>query len=72
MVLLVRSRYVPRVLAAFGVLSYALVFVSNLPAMTSPGHATVGSQMAWGAPSVLSELAIGSWLLIGGARVREA
>ncbi len=70
--LLVRSKYVPRMLAGFGVLSYALVFLSNLLAMISPDHATVASQMAWGAPSVLSELAIGSWLLIRGARVPEA
>ncbi len=66
--LLVRSKYVPRTLAGFGVLSYALVFLSNLLAMTSPDHATIGSQMAWGAPSVVSELAIGSWLLVRGAR----
>lgn len=70
--LLVRSKYVPRMLAGFGVVSYALVFLSNLLAMTSPDHATIGSQMAWGAPSVVSELAIGSWLLIRGARVGEA
>ncbi len=70
--LLMRSKHVPRMLAGFGVLSYALVFVSNLLATTSPDHATVGSQMAWGAPSVLSELAIGSWLLIRGARVGQA
>lgn len=70
--LLMRSKFVPRMLAGFGVLSYALVFLSNLLAMTSPDQATVGSQMAWGAPSVLAELAIGSWLLISGARAREA
>lgn len=69
---LVRSKYVPRVLAGFGVLSYALVFLSNLLAMTSQHHATVGSQMAWGAPSVFSELAIGFCLLIRGARVGGA
>lgn len=69
--LLVRSKYVPGMLAGFGVLSYALIFLSNLLAIALPNYATVGSQIAWGAPSVLSELAIGSWLLIKGISVQS-
>lgn len=69
--LLVSSKYVPRMLAGFGTISYALVLVSNLLAIASSSHATVGSQLAWGAPSVLAELALGSWLLIRGISVRS-
>ena len=72
LVLLVRSRYVPRALAAFGVLSYALVFAYDLILLVAPSFAAVIAVqvVGWG-PSVLFELAIGPWLLIKGITVPQ-
>jgi len=65
--LLFRSRYVPDPLAAFGVLSYALVFFYDLTLVVAPGYAamTVIQVVGWG-PSILFELLIGPWLLLKG------
>jgi hypothetical protein len=70
--LLVRSRYVPRALATFGVLSYALVFAYDLSLLVAPSHATMIAVQVFGwGPSVLFELAIGPWLLIKGIRIQR-
>jgi len=70
--LLFRSGYVPRALAAFGVLSYALVFAYDLTLLVAPSYATLIAVQAvgWG-PSVLFEVVIGPWLLIKGIRVPQ-
>jgi hypothetical protein len=65
--LLLRSGFVPRGLAAFGVLSYALVFLYDLLLIASPSlAANVAVQVIGWGPSVVFELAVGPWLLIKG------
>jgi hypothetical protein len=67
--LLYQSKYVPRLLAGFGVLAYASIFVYALLTLTFP-HVAVNlvlQSMAW-APSCVFELAIGIWLLTKGIR----
>jgi len=65
--LLFRTRWVPRALAAFGIVSYALVLLFDGAMILAPGcTASVTAQaVGWG-PSVLFELAIGAWLLARG------
>jgi hypothetical protein len=72
--LLVRSRYVPRALAGFGVVSYVPVlayalanFVVGKPATSLMGNLELACYM----PSVLFELAIGAWLLVKGVDVTQ-
>jgi hypothetical protein len=65
--LLHKSGFVPRRLAGFGVLSYALILVYALLTLLFPGVAAilVVQSLCW-APSCLFELAIGAWLLTKG------
>lgn len=71
--LLFRSRYVPRALAAFGVLSYALLFFYDLTLVIAPAYAAIAAiqVVGWG-PSVLFELMIGPWLLIKGVAAQPS
>jgi len=70
--LLFKSKYVPGILAAFGVLSYALIFIYDLLFIFSPNYATILiiQIIGWG-PSILFEIIIGLWLLIKGVNVKE-
>lgn len=71
--LLLRSGWVPRALAAFGVLSYALVFLYDALLIVSPaGAANVAVQVVGWGPSVLFEAVAGPWLLLRGAAARPA
>jgi len=62
-----KSNYIPRILAGFGIFSYALVIIyalgsilfSNIPALILA------------APSILFELIIGLWLLFKGIKVQQ-
>ncbi|MBC8754103.1 DUF4386 domain-containing protein [Kordia sp. YSTF-M3] len=65
--LLFKSKYVPSALAAFGVISFALVFIYDLLFILSPGYTTllIIQLIGWG-PSILFELIIGIWLLFKG------
>ena len=67
--LLYQSKYVPRLLAGFGVLAYASILVYALLTLMFPHAAAnlVLQSMAW-APSCVFELGIGSWLLTKGIR----
>jgi hypothetical protein len=74
--LLFKSKYVPAILAGFGVFSYFLIFVNALADILIPRGAAVLEVvspvgMIFMAPSVLFELAIGLWLLRKGIRVRQ-
>lgn len=72
--LLLRTGYVPRALAAFGVVSYSLVLAYDALLILSPGVAAIVAVQAvgWG-PSVVFELVAGPWLLIRGVpRAAEA
>lgn len=66
--LLATSGHVPRALAGFGVLSYALVFLYDSLLVVSPSWAAnVWVQVVGWGPSVVFELVIGPWLLVKGA-----
>lgn len=70
--LLFKSRYVPRILSGFGVLSYALIFIFSVMTILAPHYMTILIiQVIFLAPSILTELIIGSWLLIKGAKVQQ-
>lgn len=70
--LLFRAGYVPRALAAFGVLAYALVSLYDSLLIASPRlAANVAVQIVGWGPSVVFELVMGPWLLIrGGSQSR--
>ena len=70
--LLFKSKYVPGILAGFGILSYALIFIYALITILSPNYAAIMIiQIFCWAPSVLFELMIGLWLLIKGVNVER-
>jgi hypothetical protein len=70
--LLLKSKYVPGMLAGFGIVSYALIFIYDLTMIVAPSYSTMTAIqiVGWG-PSVLFEMAIGSWLLIKGIAVPQ-
>lgn len=62
-----RSNYIPRVMAGFGVLSYALIFIHALGIIVLPDVATMPIVQAVAyLPSCLAELVVGIWLLVKG------
>ena len=74
--LLFKSKYVPRILAGFGILSYSLILVYSLANILVPQNATVLTMvntisMIFFAPSILFELMIGLWLLFKGINVQQ-
>ncbi len=69
--LLYRSRYIPRPLAALGVVAYLLVFGSALVGVLAPQYATMrGVELIAYLPSILAEILIGGWLVWRGVDVR--
>lgn len=74
--LLFKSKYVPRILAGFGILSYSLILVYSLANILVPQNSTVLSMvnpisMIFFSPSVLFEIVIGIWLLFKGIKVQQ-
>lgn len=68
-----RSRYIPRVLAGFGILSYVLILIHALGYLVAPSIASMMVVEVIGyAPSCIAELAIGLWLLGKGIKVSQA
>ena len=68
--ILLRSRYIPRVLAGWGVFASVLLATYNLviiivPAVTKLMYVSLG-------PMGIYEIAIGLWLLTKGARIQES
>jgi len=65
--LLLKSAYIPRLLAGFGILSFALILVQSLLFILAPEYAEmpINQIIFWG-PSGLFEIVIGLWLLIKG------
>jgi len=59
-----KSKYIPRILAGFGILSYALVFIYALLSILFPNF----SALILAVPSILFELIIGIWLLFKGVK----
>jgi hypothetical protein len=73
--LLFRSKYVPGILAGFGILSYSLILVNSLATILIPQNASVHSMvnytsMIFFTPSILFELIIGFWLIIKDIKIQ--
>ena len=73
--LLFKSKYVPGILAGFGILSYALILVNSLANILVPQNAAVLTMvnpisMIFMTPSILFELIIGFWLIWKGINVQ--
>jgi uncharacterized protein DUF4386 len=62
-----QSRYIPRVLAAWGIFASAVIAVFSLAIMLSPRVASVG--MAYMFPMGVYEFGLGFWLLFKGIRL---
>lgn len=64
-----KSNYIPRILAVFGMLSFALILIQSLLFITTPEIATIPiNQIIFWAPSGIFEIAIGVWLLFKGIK----
>jgi hypothetical protein len=62
-----KSKYIPRILAGFGILSFALIFIHALMYILAPEYAMMPiNQIIFWAPSGLFEIIIGIWLLTKG------
>jgi hypothetical protein len=57
-----KSRFVPRLLAAFGIFSFVLVFAESILVLLIP----IKSMIFTGIPAILFEITIGFWLLVKG------
>ncbi|MFC1817065.1 DUF4386 domain-containing protein [Thermodesulfobacteriota bacterium] len=67
-----KSKYIPRMLAGFGILSFALIFIHALIYILAPKYATMLIiQIIFYAPSCLFEIIIGIWLLFKGVKVQQ-
>ena len=70
--LFLKSKYIPRILAGFGILSFALILIHALMYIVAPRYAAMPvSQIVFWAPSGLFEIAVGIWLLFKGLRIPE-
>ena len=66
-----KSSYIPRTMAGFGVLSYALIFIHALGIIVVPVVATMPIVQAVSyLPSCIAELAVGMWLLTRGVNIQ--
>jgi hypothetical protein len=67
-----RSRYIPRWMAGFGILSFALIFIHAIMFIVAPIYAAkpINQIIFWG-PSGLFEIIVGIWLLIKGIKIPE-
>ena len=68
-----KSKYIPRILAGFGILSFALIFIHALMFILEPKYATMPiNQLIFWAPSGICEIIVGFWLLLKGINVQRA
>jgi len=67
-----KSKYIPKMLADFGILSFALIFIHALMYIIAPKYAMMPiSQLIFYAPSGLFEIIIGIWLLSKGIKISK-
>jgi hypothetical protein len=67
-----KSKYIPRILSGFGILSFALIFSHSLMFILAPSYATMPiNQAIFWAPSGLFEIIIGIWLLTKDLKVQQ-
>ena len=64
-----KSKYIPRILAAFGIFSFLLMLIGSFVSILLPDYAAI-LQFAF-APAALFEIVIGLWLLIKGVNVEQ-
>ncbi|MGB5667420.1 MAG: DUF4386 domain-containing protein [Maribacter sp.] len=70
--LLFKSKYIPRLLAGFGIISFGLIFIQSLLFILAPEYATMSiNQIIFWTPSGLFEIIIGLWLLIKGINMPQ-
>ena len=66
-----KSKYIPKILAGFGILSFALIFIQSLMFLLAPEYAMKPiNQIIFWTPSGLFEIIIGIWLLVKGLNVQ--
>lgn len=70
--LLLKSKYIPGVLASFGLISYVLLFIYDLCFFLTPTFSSIPivQIIGWG-PNVLFMLIISFWLLVKGLNFKE-
>ena len=67
-----KSKYIPKILAGFGILSFALIFIHALMYIIAPEYAMMPiNQIIFWVPSGLFEIIIGIWLLSKGLNVQQ-
>lgn len=67
-----KSKYIPRLLAGFGILSFALILIQSLMFLLAPEYAKMPiNQIIFWTPSGLFEIIIGIWLLIKGINIQQ-
>jgi len=67
-----KSEFIPRMLAGFGILSFALIFIHALMYILAPSYAAMPiNQIIFYAPSGLFEIIIGIWLMSKGIKVQH-
>jgi len=65
-----KSKYIPSVLAGFGILSFAFILIHSLMYIITPQYATMPiNQIIFWAPSGIFEIIIGIWLLLKGVKI---
>lgn len=66
-----KSKYIPKILAGFGILSFALIFIHALMFILAPEYAAKPiNQIIFWVPSGIFEIIIGIWLLSKGIKVQ--
>ena len=60
-----KARFIPRLLAAFGIFSFFLVFVESILVLLIP----IKSLVFTGIPAILFEIIIGVWLIVKGVNI---
>lgn len=67
-----KSKYIPPVIAGFGIFSFAFILIHSLMYILAPEYAKLTiNQIIFYAPSGLFEIIIGLWLLFRGVEVQQ-
>ena len=68
-----KSKYIPGILAGFGILSFALILIHALGHILAPNYAAMLIiQVICYTPSGIAEIVVGIWLLSKGLKVQRA
>lgn len=60
-----RSKYIPRIISAFGIFAFVIVFFESIAVILFD----IESTMFTGIPAILFEITIGIWLLVKGVQI---